>query len=220
MATGDSSDLLSRLQRLVPPWFGRSDLSPVVNSALQGVAWALSFAYSLYAFAVLQTRLATMNGGWLDLAAGDYFGDDLRRFGAEQDATYSRRIRLEVLRDRNTRNGIDRAVYDLTANHPTIFEAFRPADCGGLGTYSLVCGQAGGWGSAGAAFQVIVATPAPTGYGIPNLPGWDATTGGIDATFVLTNDTDFVANGPTPLNVLNALERVRTAGITYFVRFV
>jgi hypothetical protein len=216
---GDQNDTYSRIQRLIPPWFGRQDASPVINSAIQGAAWALAFVYSLYAFAVLQTRLATMSGGWLDLAAGDYFGDNLRRFGAEQDGTYSRRIRLEVLRDRNTRNGIDRAVYDLTANHPIIFEAFRPADGGGLGTYGLALGVVGGWGSAGGAFQVLVSTQAPTGFGIPTLPGWDVTTGGIDATFVLENETDLVANGPTPLNVLNALERVRTAGITYFVRF-
>lgn len=219
MAIGDTTDLTSRLQRLVPPWFGRLDMSPAFAAGLQGAAWALSFVYSLYAFAVLQTRLATMSGGWLDLAAGDYFGDDLRRFGLEQDGIYSRRIRLEILRDRNTRNAIDRAVYDLTANHPAIFEAFRPADAGGWGTYALALGAVGAWGSADAAFQVIVVTPAPTGYGIPNLPGWDATTGGIDATFVLANDTDLVANGPTSLNVLNALERVRTASITYFVRF-
>lgn len=217
--TGDQDDIYARLRRLMPPWFGNEDDSPVVVAALQGAAWSLAFVYSLFQFAKLQTRIATSIGGWIDLASADYFGDQLRRFGFENDTSYSRRVRLEILRDRNTRNGIDRAVFDLTGNHPSIYEAFRPADCGGWGLPVFALGYTGAWGSFGAAAEVIITTPAPKGYGIPNRPGWNDTHGGVGDTFSLADDTDVVANGPTQADVLKALERVRTAGLLYYVRF-
>lgn len=217
--TGDQADLYGRLKRLLPPWFGREDDSPVVGAFVQGVAAVLSYLYSLYAYAKLQTRFATMSGGWLDLGSGDFFGATLPRFGGEPDASYSRRIRLEVLRPRNTRTAIDRAVFDLTGNHPAIYEAWRPMDCGALGDPSFTLGFAGQLGSAGARFQVQITTPAPAGFGIPNRPGWGDPAGGLEGTFSLADPADVIANGPTPTDVLNALERVRTAGRTYYVRF-
>lgn len=216
---GDQADQFARLQSLLPPWFGASDESPAVNAVLQGAAWALAFVYGLYAFALTQIRIATASGGWLDLIAVDYFGDDLRRFGSESDANYSRRIRLEILRQRNTRAGIDRAVFDLTANHPDIYEAFRPASCACLGTLGFALGAVGLLGSSGAPLEVIVATPAPTGYGVPNRPGWNDTLNGIQDTFSLSGDGDVVANGPTFTDVIKALERVRSAGVAYYIYF-
>lgn len=217
--TGDQDDLYARLKRLAPPWFGREDDSPVLTALLQGAAWALSFAYALFAFAKLQTRIATATGGWLDLASGDFFGEQLRRFGGELDPIYSRRIRLEVLRDRNDRNGVDRAVFDLTGGHPLVFEAFRPADCGGLGDPSFAWGVTGRYGSSQAAFQVLITAAPPRGYGVPDRPGWDDPAAGVEFSFSLASDLDVVANGPTQADVLAALERVRSAGVTYFVRF-
>lgn len=215
--TGSQDDVYARLKQTLPPWFGREDDSPSVNALMQGAAWVLSFLYSLFLFAKLQTRFATMTGGWLDLGAGDYFGGALRRFGSEPDSSYGRRIRLEVLRPRNTRTGIDRAVYDLTGNHPTIFEPWRPADVGCIGVSMWV-----GYGMPGtptAPNTVYITTPAPRGFGIPNVPGLDDSLTGIEATLALADTADVIANGPTPTDVLNALERCRTAGRTYLVHF-
>ena len=215
--TGDQNDIASRIERMIPPWFGSSDNSPAINALVQGMSYALAFVYSLYAWAKLQTRVATMSGGWLDLAAGDYFGDGLRRFGNETDASYSRRIRLEVFRDRNTRNGIDHAVYDLTGNHPTIYESFRPSGNACMGDVGFAMGTAGLLGSSQAPFQVIITTPAPTGYGIPGRPGIGDTLNGIGDTFSLAGPSDVVANGPASLDLATAIDRVRTAGITYYI---
>lgn len=218
--TGDQDDVHARLRQVLPPWFGREDDSPVLSALLEGAAWVLSYFYSLFAFAKLQTRIATASGGWLDLASGDFFGQRLRRFGGELDAIYSRRIRLEVLRDRNTRNGIDRAVFDMVGRHPTIFEGFRPADCAAWGIpQTFGCGVYGAYGSVSAPFQVIITVSPPRGYGIPNRPGWNDVAGGLDATFTLASELDVQASGPTQPDLLDAIERVRSAGVVYFVRF-
>lgn len=216
--TGDQDDLFSRIWSVLAPWFGDPTTSPVIAAAVQGAAWALAFIYSLYAFAKAQTRFATMSGGWLDLGAGDFFGDRLPRFGGEPDSSYARRIRLEVLRDRNTRNAIDRAVFDLTGDHPTVFEPWRPADCGCLGV-DMWLGGPSLLGTPTAPFTVYITTPAPKGFGIPNLPGLDDAAAGLDSTLTLADAADTIANGPTPADVLDALERVRTAGRTYYVTF-
>jgi hypothetical protein len=214
---GDQADCYARLKQNLPPWFGREDDSPAFNALVQGAAWVLSFFYSLYLYAKLQTRFATMTGGWLDLGASDYFGEALHRFGGEPDGVYSRRIRLEVLRPRNTRTGIDRAVFDLTGNHPAIYEGWRPADIGCVGA-TLWVGTVP-IGTPTAPNTVYITTPAPRGFGIPNVPGLNDSLTGLESTFALADAADTIANGPTPTDVLNALERVRTAGRTYFVQF-
>lgn len=218
--TGDQADLTARIKSVLPRWFGFEEgENPVLNALVQGAAQALAFIRSLIAFAALQTRIATATGGWLDLIAADYIDGGLTRFAGETDAQYSRRIRLEVLRDRNTRYAIDRAVFDLTGNHPTIYEGWRPATCGGLGSPSLSLGTTGRLGSSGAPAEVIVTTPAPRGYGIPGRPGWGNTVGGWGSVFSLASASDVIAPGPTPFDMIAALERVRTEGITLYVRF-
>lgn len=220
-ATGDSTDLLARLKRVLPAgWFGPDGSFPQVEAVLAGAASVLAFVYSLWAFAKLQTRIATATGGWLELAANDFVGDMLRRFPGETDPAYSRRIRLEVLRDRNTRGAIDRAVFDLTGQHPDIYEAWRPADCGGLGSGSLALGVAGRLGSRGAPFEVIISMAPLANYGLPNWPGLGAPVAGLGFGFPLATDADLQGSGPAFTDVLVALERVRTAAITHYVRLV
>lgn len=220
MATGDQPDVFGRLRNLLPPWFGRLDESPDLNAQLQGPAAALSFIYDLYTFAKAQTRVATSTGGWLDLTAASFFRS-FRRLTNESDASYSRRIRLEPARPRNTREAIRRAVYDLTGDNPKIFEDWRPGDCGGLGVGGLGFGVAGGYGTKAKSYQVLITTPTPKNFGIPNRGGWGSTVSGLGvaANFSLVTDDDLVGSGATASDVLTGLERVRTAGVGYLVRF-
>ena len=219
--TGDQEDILARLRRLLPPWFGLLGAFPVVMALLTAVASPFVRIYDLWAFAKLQTRIATSTGGWLELSAADYV-DHFPRFPGEGDAGYSRRIRLEVLRPRNTRHAIDRAVFDLTGNHPAIYEAWRPGDCGGYGIpSSLAYGLAGRYGSRGAPFEVIISMPPLQNYGIPNRPGYGVTLiGYADPAWGYADDNDLVGSGPRFSDVLAALNRVRMASITYYVRLV
>jgi hypothetical protein len=214
---GDAADMEARLRRLLPPWFGSE--SPVVDALLAGAAQVLAFSYGLYAYAKLQTRLATATDAWLDFAGMDFFGR-FPRFKGELDRPYSRRIRLEVFRDRVTRHAYDRAVFDITGDHPEVFEAWRPGCCGGYGAPGLALGRVGRWGSRTTPFEVIVSTPELQNYGIPERGGWGSGVGGYGSgNFSFVDDADTVGSGPTQADVLAAIERVRAAGITAYVRF-
>lgn len=221
MAVGDQDDILARLKKTLPSsWFGPEGEFPAIEAFLYGAAWVGARIFEFYAYAKLQTRIATQTGGWLELTSADFF-DDLRRLPAEADPKYSRRIRLEVFRDRNTRHAIDRAVFDLTGVHPDIYEAWRAGDCGGLGTGSLALGVAGRLGSRTApTFEVFISMPTLQNYGIPNWPGLGSPVAGLGFGFALASDEDIQGSGPSFNDILAALERVRTSSITYYVRLV
>jgi hypothetical protein len=220
VAVGTQEDVLVRLKRGLPPsWFGPDGEFPVVEALLSGAAWLCAGIYDLYAYAKLQTRIATQTGGWLDLTAADFF-DRFVRFTGEHDDSYSRRIRLEVFRDRNTRHAIDRAVYDVIGVHPHIYEGFHAPTCGGWGTPGLALGRAGRWGSRRMVFDVVVVLPLPQNYGIPNRGGWGTIVGGWGiGNLSLVTDRDFTGAGPTRDQIMAAIERVRAAGVTIWVRF-
>lgn len=219
---GDQADMVARLKRYLPrSWFGyTADPTPVLDSLLAGIAASLSWAYSLYAFAKLQTRIATSTGGWLELSAYDHFGDDFPRFQGESDASYSHRIRQEVLRKRQTRGAIDSAIFDLTGVHPHIFEGFHAPTTGGWGSRSLAFGRAGRYGSRTAPAHVIVTTPRPQNYGIPRRGGWGSGVGGLGiGNLSFVDDTLLQGSGPQIADILKAVDRVRAAGVTIIVRF-
>lgn len=220
---GDANDIAARIKRALPRWFGYvADLRPVRDAFVAGMAAALADIFALIDFARKQTRVATSTGGWLELSAFDFFGDDFKRLGGEADAHYSRRIRQEVLRKRQTRDAIDSAVFDLTGNHPQIWEGHYAPVCGGYGTAALAFGVAGLYGSLGAPFTVIVTTPRPTGFGIPNRGGYGTNLGGFGVdlgNISYAGESLVVGNGATEADILRAIERVRAAGITVLVHF-
>lgn len=221
--TGSQADIAARLRRHLPrSWFGEGDRpTPVLDSLLWGLAAILCGSFDLYAFAKAQTRLATATGGWLDLAALDYFGPDaFPRFRGEGDRAYSRRLRQEVLRRRVTRGAIDSVVFDLTGSHPRIFEGWDSPTTGGWGTPAFAFGAAGLWGSSSAPLHTIVSMPLPQGYGIPNRGGWGSRVGGYGVgNFSFANDVDLIGSGPTQADIIAAIDRVRAAGTTIIVQF-
>lgn len=219
--TGDEIDLLSRLKRFLPRWFGyRSDPTPVLDSLLGGFAAALSFLHAMAEFVKAQARIATSTGGWLELTAYDFFGNDFPRISAEVDASYSRRIRQETLRPRNTREAYVRAVYDLTGDIPHVWEGFHGPTLGGYGNPSLAYGAAGYYGSDNAMGVVIVTTPRPRGLGIPYRGGWGSGVGGYGTgNFSFAGDEDIQGRVATEADILNAIARVHSAGITVLVHF-
>jgi hypothetical protein len=132
--TGDEADVAARLKRMLPPWFGQSGGTiPVIDAVFAGAAWALAFVYQLYSYAKLQTRLSTATDGWLDLAAEDFFGDQLPRKAGEADAAYSARIRAALLAPSNTTAAISGAVTSIVGATPRITEPWRPDQTGTWG---------------------------------------------------------------------------------------
>jgi hypothetical protein len=175
---GDQSDVLGRIKALLPfRWF--PDSTPVLDALLSGVAWSLSFAYSLIQYSKLQTRIATATDGFLDLISYDFFGTALARRTQEMDAPYRTRIQIALLQQKATRQGMINALTALTGRAPVIFEPARPADTGAWGaSISGWSSGAGGWGSLLHRAQVFITAFRPATAGIPNVIGWGGTAGG------------------------------------------
>lgn len=156
---GDRTDIVSRLRLTLPAgWFG--DRAPVLGGLLAGLAAAWAGLYDLLAMVRVQARLATVTGGFLDMACLDYFGGRLPRRGGETDAVLRLRLQRALRRVRGTRAAlIDAAVQ--TGHAAVVFEPARPADTGAYNTASsLAWGVAGGWGSLSMPLECLVTASA------------------------------------------------------------
>jgi len=131
MATGDNDDIFSRLMGYLPRWFG--DSPPVVTALMRAAATGFAFIYLLIGYAILQTRIKSATGGWLDMIAADFFGTDLIRRTNETDPSFLNRIIVNMFRERGTRAAVVKVLKDLTGRAPSIVEPKRPADTGGYG---------------------------------------------------------------------------------------
>ncbi len=179
MAIGDQNDFYNRLRALLPPWFGDVSQSPVLNALLQGTANVLGFAYSLYAYAYLQSRIKTATEGWLDMIAADWFGTFLQRRQGQSDASYRALILAWILRERGTRYGLEKVLLDVTGRSPIVFEINRPIDTGAYSTNLWGYGAAGGYSTQTmppntvlvTAFRPTVGTPQ---YGVQDVDIYSA----------------------------------------------
>lgn len=131
MATGDLNDLRSRIKATLPRWF--ADSSPILDAVLSGAAQALSFVYSLYLYAQMQTRIKTATDGWLDLIAGDFFGTRILRRANQSDASFRAIIIANLFRERATRTALIQVLTDLTGRAPVLIEPQQPGDTGAYG---------------------------------------------------------------------------------------
>jgi len=164
MATGDQNDILARLKALIPPsWFG--DNSTFRDAILSACAQALSWCYSLYLYAQLQTRIATATDGWLDMIAYDFFGDNYGRTAGQSDDVFRNAIKINLFRERGTRHSVQKILEDLTGNTPFIFEPQRPLDTGAYGAAVAVSRSANG---------SYVDTLGIVRYAAPNTARYDA----------------------------------------------
>jgi hypothetical protein len=139
--TGDPTDIFTRLKSYLPPWFGGAP-TPVLDSLIGGLAWALSQLYNFYAYAKLQTRILTATGFWLDLVAQDYFGPWIVRNPGQADAAFRAYIIANLFRAHATRPSMVSLLEEITGQTPIIFEPWRPADTGAYGA-PLSLGYAG-----------------------------------------------------------------------------
>jgi len=173
---GDADDMANRMQATLPSgWF--SGDAPVLQAVLQGVGTAWAACYTLLQALILQSRILTATGQFLDFISTDFFGITLLRFSGELDGAFRQRILLELFRPRGTRNAISLALGQLTGQAPTIFEPARTTDTGGYTVGGCGYGVAGGWGDLGLPFQFFITVYRPLGGGIANLAGYR--TGGV-----------------------------------------
>jgi hypothetical protein len=217
MATGDKADQLSRLKRLLPPWF--ADANPIRDAVLTGIAGTQAFLYDMIAFARLQTRIRTATGGWLDLIAVDFFGADAVRGAGQSDASLRSEILVNLFRERATRAGLEKVLLDLTGNEPAIFEPARVQDAGAYGAPSRGYGVAGGYGSLRLPFQAFVTARLPAGSGIPKASGYRIPAGGYGAPSRLEYASlDMVTDAVRDTDVYAAVDGVKPIATTVWVK--
>lgn len=217
MAIGDQSDIFARIKAVLPRWFGPS--SPLLDALVTGLANAEAFAYSLYLYAKLQTRILTATDGWLDMVAADFFGAALLRASNQSDASFRARIIANLLRERGTRNAINRVLIDLTGRAPIIFEPQRPADTGAYGAPNSGYGVAGGYGSMLLPFQAFVRAYRPTSTGIPLVAGYGSSPGG----YGIASQADYASilqstGAVQDADIQAAIDSVKPAGTTIWVQ--
>lgn len=181
MAKGDLADFVGRVKAVIPrDWLPGE--TPVLDTVLNGCAYAWAFCYSSIAFVKDQARLATASGVFLDMLSYDFFGNWIKRRPSETDGAFRSRIGGEMFREKGTRAGLIKALTDLTGRTPSVFEPAYPLDTGGCGWLGmtvgtgLACGGTGATGAGGAGslalpFQFFVTAYRPQEASIPNVMG-------------------------------------------------
>ncbi|WP_217548787.1 hypothetical protein [Pantoea sp. GbtcB22] len=218
MATGDQNDILNRLKALLPPtWFDSN--SPFLDGVLTACAQALTWCYSLYVYAKLQTRIGTATDGWLDLTAYDFFGKNLQRAAGQSDELFRQQMKISLFRERGTRQAIIDVLEDLTGKTPHIFEPQRPLDTGAYGGPMIGYGVAGGYGSLKLPYQAFVTAYRPSGAGIPFIAGYSSTPSGYSiASRGEYASQSMITGSITDAQVYEAIAAVKMEGTIVWVR--
>lgn len=220
--TGDQPDILSRLKQVLPlRWF--PDGTPVLDTLLNGIAWAWAWAYDMLQYVILQSRISTAETSWLDLIASDYFGLGLCRRVGENDSAYRLRIQLELIRERGTRRAVIASLVDLTARLPIVFEPANTFDTGGYGdksgtTGGVAYGVAGGWGSLRLPFQFFVTAYRPTSVGVGSVSGWACGSGGYGQGSLEYASLAMMQSQVTDTDICSAITDVLPVGVLAWTR--
>jgi len=218
---GDASDIVARLKRLLPRWFGQDHgPTPVLDGLLQGPAVALAWVHELYAYARLQTRIATATGGWLDLIALDFFGGDLKRAQGQSDASFRIAIIAHLFKPMATRAALSMRVTLLTGAPPRIFEPQRAADTGAYDVGGCGYDVAGGYGCHGMTAQLFVEVLRPRPAGVPDVSGYNHPYGAFDTASPLEWSADLDPVSVVDAQIYAAIDRVRPVGVTVWTRIV
>lgn len=218
MATGDQNDIFNRLKSLLPPtWFDSEN--PFLDGVLIACSKALAWCYSLYLYAKSQTRINTATDGWLDLAAYDFFGDNMQRPAGQSDDLFRNQIRISLFRERGTRQAIIDVLEDMTGKAPHIFEPQVPQDTGAYGGPMIGYGVAGGYGSLMLPYQAFVTAYRPTGTGIPYIAGYSSPPSGYSAASRGEYASQSMINGViTDSQIYDAIAAVKLEGTIIWVR--
>lgn len=151
--------LARRIRALLPAgWFppapamGDVEGAPVLNAMLQGFGGMFAWVWGLLAGVGAQTRLATMNGAFLDMFAADFFGAMLVRGPGESDDTFRTRIAEALFPSLGTRPDVADVLADETGHAGRVIEPRNAADCKGLGTTTAPA-TGGGYGYGVAALR-------------------------------------------------------------------
>lgn len=210
--TGDQADFSQRLKAVLPRrWFASP--TPILDAVVAGIAQALSFAYTLYAYAKLQTRILTASDGWLDLISADFLGANLLRLPNEGDEPYRARILANLFVKGPTRRGLNAVLKLLTGKTPAIVEPSNPHDTGGWDGGSFYFDAAGCWGDP-LPFQSFLTVYRPD-TSLVSLAEWDAYRFSWDQGAYWS---DLPPNAITDASLIAAVESTRALGSVIWMR--
>lgn len=216
---GDRTDFHKRIKAVLPPWFPSS--APVLDTVLYGFAAAFTLVYDFLTYTKRQTRIATAESFWLDLAAYDFFGMRFRRRVKQSDDSFRVEIIKEVLRERVTRRGMVNALRDLTGVSPIIFEPRNIRDTGAYGVASgLAYNVRGGYGSHLMPAQVLIKAQRPIGSGIPNVNGYGGEIGGFGEGQIVFAQLSDIKGFVTDADIYRMVLAIKAAGVTTWVAIV
>jgi hypothetical protein len=173
----DSNEqMAARILAVLPAgWF--AEAAPVLGSVLAGLAATWTTIQGMIETVGTETRVASVTGSLLDLAASDFLGNTISRRNSEADAAFRTRVQAEMVRERGTRAALISALTDLTGQAPVVFEPARTTDTGGWsggGTSNgFAYGMAGGWGSLALPFQAFVTALRPQNPVAAGAAGWN-----------------------------------------------
>lgn len=219
MATGDAADVEARLRGLVPASWFPSD-APFYDGVLAGLASTWASLLDRVAFANEQTRIATMTGRFLDLAAADFFGTDLLRKPGEGDLSFQSRLTANLLLPRATRAAVSAMLTVSTGRAPIIVEPWRTADAGAWDTPGSGWDAAGRWGDLNLPWQMLVIAfrPDVSFSNVNGVSGFDCGFGGWDRTAFALVDPTTARIGPTDAEIYSSVAAMMPAGTTAWVQ--
>lgn len=221
---GDQQDMFQRLRALLPTtWF--PGVALILDALLNGIAYAMSFAYSLWAYAKLQTRVATATDGWLDMIAWDFFGASVLRAPGQSDDSFRIRIIINLFRGKGTRPAMAQVLKDVTGRAPIIFEPSRPADTGALNspTSAGYCGVAR-MGSMAVPYTAMItafrpiATGGSAGAAYCQAPSQSALNTPLAASY--TNSGTYTSSSASDADIFAAVDAVKPVGTVMWVAII
>jgi hypothetical protein len=214
MSTGDTNDIVARIQSYLPRgWFGDLTQTPNLNAVLKGAAWGLSNQYAFLTFAGLQTRIKTATGGWLDIISNDFFGTGLPRLPNETDGAFQARILANLFIKGPTRANMSAVLTLITGRVPTIFEPSNTTDSGGWDAQFYWDTGVGRWGDP-LPYQSLITAYRPTG-GLQSLMEWDTYRMAFDAYGYWS---DSQATSVTDAAIIAAVESTKAVGTVVWLR--
>lgn len=216
---GDSLDIFSRLKVQIPKSWFDDELSPYIDSLLQGAAVNDAFIYSFITFAKAQTRIKTATGNYLDLIARDFFGSNLVRKTSENDDAFRVRILLALFQEKATRSGVSNAVKALTGSAPEIIEPFMPYDTGAYDVNGYGY-DAAGYYSENLNNQVFMKVKINYTNTANSVYGYDSGGAYDMASNSAYLDQSKLFSGVTQQNVLDVINATKAQGIVVWVAFV
>jgi hypothetical protein len=210
-------DIFKRIKLLLPArWFGED--TPILDAVINSLSAGWAGLFDLIAYVKTQARISTAMEAWLDLVARDFFGDRVIRRQRETDASFRKRISMELLRDKCTRAALYDLLKDLTGMPPAIFEPSNPRDTGCYGSLAL-CGAgvagygvSGGWGNLHMPFQALVSAFRANVPGVGMINGWDGNVGGFGTGLSAYIDLDNSSSAPDDLEIYRQVSRTCAAG--------